>query len=230
MELRHPPAAPCPPKQTTNRLGAAWQNGSMQPTPDNRRISAAGASCARSSILGQGGMLPLPAAVGVAVLVAVLAGCAGGPPLGQPGAGTPDTAASSEGPAAGAGAEAPVETEAPAGGTQAVNGPAMAAGAQAGISPATESVRKKVEEALAQLAAGSPKPETAQVTEVLTVAGISPAVLQVSPSRTPTGLEVDAIEAAVLEGTDCVIGQVREGTVTVTVLPVLASGRCFVGS
>ncbi|MFP5312722.1 MAG: DUF6993 domain-containing protein, partial [Actinomycetes bacterium] len=37
-------------------------------------------------------------------------------------------------------------------------------------------------------------------------------------------------EAAVLQGRDCVIGPVREGTVTVTVLPVLASGKCFVGS
>ena len=65
---------------------------------------------------------------------------------------------------------------------------------------------------------------------MLTAAGIAPAALQVSQSRTPTGLEADAIEAAVLQGKDCVIGQVREGSVTVTVLPVLASGKCFVGS
>jgi hypothetical protein len=83
---------------------------------------------------------------------------------------------------------------------------------------------------LTQLAAAAPKPATAQVTDALTGAGIAPAVLQVSQSRTPTGLEADAIEAAVLQGSDCVIGQVREGTVTVTVLPVLASGKCFVGS
>lgn len=202
----------------------------MQPTPDNRRILAAGASSAGSSMRGLGGMPRLRAAVGGAVLIAVLAGCTSGPPAEQPGAGASDTAPSSQGPTAGAGAEAPVATEVPAGDKQAGSGPGMAAGAQDGTSPATESVRKTVEEALARLAAGSPKPETAQVTEVLTVAGISPAALQVSPSRTPTGLEADAIEAAVLQGTDCVIGQVREGTVTVTVLPVLASGKCFVGS
>ncbi len=84
--------------------------------------------------------------------------------------------------------------------------------------------------ALERLAAGSPKPATAQVTEALTGAGIAPASLQVSQSRTPTGLEADTIEASVLQGRDCVIGQVREGAVTVTVLPVLASGKCFVGS
>jgi hypothetical protein len=95
---------------------------------------------------------------------------------------------------------------------------------------ATETVRQTVTSTLTGLAAGSPKPATAQVTEALTAAGIAPAVLQVSQSRTPTGLEADAIEAAVLQGKDCIIGQVREGTVTVTVLPVLASGKCFVGS
>jgi hypothetical protein len=95
---------------------------------------------------------------------------------------------------------------------------------------ATETVRQTVTNTLTQLAAAAPKPATAQVTDALTGAGIAPAVLQVSQSRTPTGLEADAIEAAVLQGTDCVIGQVREGTVTVTVLPVLASGKCFVGS
>lgn len=83
---------------------------------------------------------------------------------------------------------------------------------------------------LTKLATGTPKPASAQVSDALTGAGIAPAALQVSQSRTPTGLEADAIEAAVLEGKDCVIGQVREGTVTVTVLPVLASGKCFVGS
>lgn len=91
-------------------------------------------------------------------------------------------------------------------------------------------MKRTVTDALAKLAAGTPKPATGQVSDALTGAGIAPSVLQVSQSRTPTGLEADAIEAAVLQGKDCVIGQVREGAVTVTVLPVLASGKCFVGS
>jgi len=91
-------------------------------------------------------------------------------------------------------------------------------------------MKRTVTDTLTKLAAAAPKPATAQVSDALTGAGIAPAVLQVSQSRTPTGLEADAIEAAVLQGKDCVIGQVREGAVTVTVLPVLASGKCFVGS
>ena len=103
-------------------------------------------------------------------------------------------------------------------------------GGAAAAAAATEALKQAVTATLTGLAAGSPKPATAQVTEALTAAGIPLAVLEVSQSRTPTGLEADAIEAAVLQGSDCVIGQVREGTVTVTVLPVLASGKCFVGS
>lgn len=95
---------------------------------------------------------------------------------------------------------------------------------------ATETVRQTVTDALGRLAAGTPKPATAQVSDALTGAGIAPGVLEVSQSRTPTGLEADAIEAAVLQGGDCVIGQVRDGAVAVTVLPVLASGKCFVGT
>jgi hypothetical protein len=94
----------------------------------------------------------------------------------------------------------------------------------------TDTARQTVTDALGRLAAGTPKPATAQVTDALTGAGIAPGVLEVSQSRTPTGLEADAIEAAVRQGGDCVIGQVRDGAVAVTVLPVLASGKCFVGS
>lgn len=100
----------------------------------------------------------------------------------------------------------------------------------AAAAAATERTKQTVTEVLGRLAAGSPKPATAQVSEALTGAGIAAAALEVSQSRTPTGLEADAIEAAVLQGRDCVIGQVRDGAVTVAVLPVLASGKCFVGS
>jgi hypothetical protein len=107
--------------------------------------------------------------------------------------------------------------------------PAPGTGAAA-AQAATDTVRQTVTDALGRLAAGTPKPATAQVTDALVGAGITPGVLEVSQSRTPTGLEADAIEAAVRQGNDCVIGQVRDGAVAVTVLPVLASGKCFVGS
>lgn len=54
--------------------------------------------------------------------------------------------------------------------------------------------------------------------------------VELSLDITPTGLAVDAIEAATPVAEECVIGQVRDGHVTVTILPVLASGLCFVGS
>lgn len=72
-------------------------------------------------------------------------------------------------------------------------------------------------------------PDQEQLRAALVAAGIPSATVEVSVSRTPTGLNVDAIEAAARTESDCVIGQIREGGVTVGVLPVLASGKCFVG-
>nr|WP_267546158.1 hypothetical protein [Arthrobacter sp. H14-L1] len=53
---------------------------------------------------------------------------------------------------------------------------------------------------------------------------------EVSASRTPTGLKADGVEAGVLSGTQCVMAKIRDGQVSVAVLPVLPSGKCFVGS
>ena len=85
-------------------------------------------------------------------------------------------------------------------------------------------------DALGAVVSGTPKPGTEQITQALTAAGFPAATLEVSASRTPTGLDVDSVEAAAVQGRKCVIGQIRDGKVTVTVLPVLASGKCFVGA
>ncbi|GAA1791499.1 hypothetical protein GCM10009712_43220 [Pseudarthrobacter sulfonivorans] len=149
----------------------------------------------------------------------VLTGCTGGSSAGtQPAAG-PSAVATTE-----SGTAAAVEPGSPKPGT------AGASGATAAENPATAAMKQTVTDALSRLAAGTPRPATAQVTEALTGAGVAPAVLEVSASRTPTGLEADAIESAVLQDTDCVLGHIRDGSVTVTVLPVLASGKCFVGA
>lgn len=87
-----------------------------------------------------------------------------------------------------------------------------------------------VQDALDALAGESRRPSTEQVSNALAAAGFTGPGVEVTHTRTPTGLEADAVEAAVLEGGDCVMGHIRDGSVTVTVLPVLASGRCFVGS
>ena len=87
-----------------------------------------------------------------------------------------------------------------------------------------------MEAALQTLLASSPRPSREQVRESLSAAGIAPAAVEVSASRTPTGLDADAVEVGVLSGTDCVMAQIRSGTVESSVLPVLPNGRCFIGS
>lgn len=214
----------------------AWQNGTMRLTPDHRQktpagaVSAAPATAARTAIASIAVWPTAPrclvVATTAAALLAGLSGCVGGSPQVQPALSGPATAAASTAAvSAGAG---PAATE--SGSTEPLAGTSGAPSAPAADAAATATVTQTVTDALGRLAAGSPKPATAQVTDALTGAGIAPAALQVSQSRTPTGLEADAIEAAVLQGKDCVIGQVRDGAVTVTVLPVLASGKCFVGS
>ncbi|WP_324642175.1 DUF6993 domain-containing protein [Pseudarthrobacter sp. LT1] len=192
----------------------------MRPTPYRRQTNRAGA------------------ALTCAVLAALVTGCAAGPAANNPRVeGSDDgllkaTAAAPATQEAAAQAANPAATSSAAGREALANTSAGAStsAAAAADAAATETVKRTVTDTLAKLATGTPKPATAQVSDALTGAGIAPAVLQVSQSRTPTGLEADAIEAAVLQGKDCVIGQVREGAVTVTVLPVLASGKCFVGS
>ena len=87
-----------------------------------------------------------------------------------------------------------------------------------------------LETALKQLAGESPSPDRAGMTDAFATAGFDPAAVEVSADRTPTGLDVDAIQGAARQGGDCVFGEVRDGEVTVSVLPVLAGGRCFVGN
>ncbi|BAS17718.1 hypothetical protein AHiyo8_60210 [Arthrobacter sp. Hiyo8] len=76
---------------------------------------------------------------------------------------------------------------------------------------------------------GNPKPAQDALRSQLVSAGIADSAVEVSASKTPTGLDVDAIEAAARLDKDCVMGEIRDGQVSVSVLPVLASGKCFVG-
>lgn len=98
-----------------------------------------------------------------------------------------------------------------------------------GLDPAAAQLKATIESTLTSVAAANPKPGQEQLRTALLAAGIPAGSLEVSVSKTPTGLDVDAIEAAAPSGRNCVVGQVREGAVAVTVLPVLASGKCFVG-
>lgn len=90
-------------------------------------------------------------------------------------------------------------------------------------------LKQTMESALKTLAAASPKPTQEALRSQLVSAGIPASTLEVSASKTPTGLDADAIEAAAKLDKDCVMGEIRDGQVSVSVLPVLASGKCFVG-
>lgn len=83
--------------------------------------------------------------------------------------------------------------------------------------------------ALVELAAGSPSPTRGEMVNAFVDAGIAEDAVEVSLDVTPTGLEVDAIQAASPVGATCVVGQIRDGSAVVSLLPVLASGLCFVG-
>lgn len=193
-----------------------WQNGDMNRATEVRQATPNTSRPARSR---QGSTVPARAAAAIAaglLTTVLMAACGGGPPA-VPG---PAATGSAAGPSAN-------ETGTAAATEQTNAGPSESSAA---VDPATSAMKQTVADALNRLAAGTPKPATAQVAEALTGAGVAPAALEVSASRTPTGLAADAIESAVLQGADCVFGHIRDGSVTVTVLPVLASGKCFVGS
>lgn len=163
----------------------------------------------RASRVGQ----RVAALAGGLLVAVVLASCAGSP------AGTETVAATPSAPDGTGITTQPGNTE-----------PSTTQPGTSGEDATTAAMRQKVTDVLSLLAAATPRPATAQVTDALTAAGIARDALEVSASRTPTGLEADFVDAAVLTGSDCVVGQVRDGSVTVTVLPVLASGKCFVGA
>lgn len=187
----------------------------MNRATDNRQATRITSRITRSLRRApRAGRAPV-ALAGSLLMIFALAACTGGSPTGAGLTG------------AGQGAATASEVATP-------SDPATTGTRQAAASPAEDPaiavMKQTVTDALGRLAAGTPRPATAQMTDALTGAGIAVAALEVSASRTPTGLEADAIEAAVLQGTKCVVGQVRDGSVTVIVLPVLASGKCFVGT
>ncbi|WP_235504679.1 DUF6993 domain-containing protein [Arthrobacter sp. Leaf141] len=169
-------------------------------------------------------------AVTLAVVAAVLSGCAGGATVGTPPIDSSLAEAAQTGSPQTGSPEAPTSSQSASAQSPQAGTPAASPSGSAQAAAATDAVKQSVTDALVRLAAAAPKPATEQVTDALTGSGVAPGFLEVSQSRTPTGLAADSIEAAVLQGTDCIIGQVREGAVTVTVLPVLASGKCFAGS
>jgi hypothetical protein len=94
--------------------------------------------------------------------------------------------------------------------------------------PAATLAQANFETALRRAFEGG-KPGAGEVRAALVAGGFAAGDVQVTAGRTPTGLEADAVEIGVRQGGDCLVAQVRNGAVSVTVLPVLADGRCLVG-
>lgn len=94
---------------------------------------------------------------------------------------------------------------------------------------ATSDAVAAVTEALNSVAARTPTPDAEALQTAFESAGVDPAAVEVSIDTTPTGLEVDAMTAAVPIGGSCIFGHIREGAATVTELPMLANGQCFIG-
>ncbi len=86
-----------------------------------------------------------------------------------------------------------------------------------------------VETVLNAAVRGGGQPQTAGIRTSLVNAGIPADAVEVTAARTPTGLAADAVEAAVRDGSNCIVAQIRNGSVVVTMLPGLASGGCLVG-
>lgn len=92
-----------------------------------------------------------------------------------------------------------------------------------------DALTSRITDALNSLAAQTPKPDAETLRAAFESAGADAGSVEVSIDTTPTGLEVDAMTGAAPVADTCVFGHVRDGVATVTQLPVLADGRCFVG-
>lgn len=96
-------------------------------------------------------------------------------------------------------------------------------------SEATAGFKETLSRNLNSLAAEFPQPESEQVLRVFVSSGADEESVEVSIDVTPTGLEVDAVTGATpIEGA-CVFGHVANGAATVTELPLLSDGTCFIG-
>ncbi|WP_240470846.1 DUF6993 domain-containing protein [Haematomicrobium sanguinis] len=74
---------------------------------------------------------------------------------------------------------------------------------------------------------GFPAREVVQ--KAITDTGVPLEQVSVGQSVTPTGLAVDAMQFAVNDADICIMGEIRGGQVSMTQLPALSGGKCFVG-
>ena len=182
-------------------------------------------------------LAPVPMAIPglmLAVVLTAAVACSAPSGVGTAGTASSSVAGTVQGGAGGAGAPASsgAATDATAGAaadaTPADATPAAAT--RAPLDAVTSDTKNRVEDALNTVTATDRKPGTERIRSVLIDAGFPPDTVEVTASRTPTGLDADAVEAAVTAGRNCIVAQLRGGVVTSAVLPPLADGRCLVGA
>ncbi|MCC9204479.1 DUF6993 domain-containing protein [Arthrobacter sp. zg-Y769] len=161
-----------------------------------------------------------PAAAMAAVFLALAVGLSG---CGSSGDRSTESAPAEPGAAESAPAEPGAAESAPGEPGAAESAPGDAPAAHAAVIDALESE-------LGKLADSDSLPDGEAVAAAFAAAGFPAGSVEVSADRTPTGLEVDSIQAASVKDGDCIFGEVRDGSAYVTVLPVLSGGGCFVGN
>jgi len=75
----------------------------------------------------------------------------------------------------------------------------------------------------------TPAPSSAMIVNALAEAGFDKAGMEVTAEATPTGQPADSILFAVQIDGQCLIGQVKEASLTSQLADVLGTGRCLVG-
>ncbi|MCC9174379.1 DUF6993 domain-containing protein [Arthrobacter sp. zg-Y179] len=121
-------------------------------------------------------------------------------------------------------------TEEPPAAGSAAPGSAAPGSAPADTPAPHAALTEALESELGKLADSGSLPDGEAVAAAFTAAGFTPGTVEVSADTTPTGLEVDSIQAAAVQDGECIFGEVRDGSAYVTVLPVLSGGGCFVGN
>ena len=95
--------------------------------------------------------------------------------------------------------------------------------------PSPEGRSQTAQTALAKLVAESPEPSREAVRAAWVSAGFSTEEVEVSQDGTPTGFAVDAIVSAAPDGTECLIGEIRDGKLAMSIAPALTNGQCLLG-
>ncbi|MGG5175299.1 DUF6993 domain-containing protein [Pseudarthrobacter sp. J1763] len=96
-------------------------------------------------------------------------------------------------------------------------------------SPAVSAMLTKLQEAGITSTEADSTATTVALRSAIVAQGIATSAVEISQSTTPTGLAADALTAAVRADSQCVYVQVRDKTVTTSVVKALANGKCFLG-